>query len=378
MAESSSPLQDVGESIQALGQEIDAAPSQLQRLLKAAIGVWLVGVSVAGVHQVSQSETTEPSAHVFDEPTVIRPGVEIELPHDSAVAGSVTPETTTTTVATTTTTTATTTTTMPPAPATAATAEVPRERSIWWDGKEDPREFIGRYIAKVPTLPQLAQRFGGKFADADKQLAFIDSLAKNIQISLDKYQNFTANQDYQGAFSTENNYGYKIAPQLIVIHWTGHNYEQGIPQYINSEIGLGYRTEFLVDRPALAYQFFEDDRFPAHAKGANLISQGIEIITRKYDVNDPNANTSPVYDYTPDQIEHAIYLAVAFCRRNKLPVDQTTIISHYAVDLLFNSQVYNPETGEAGSIDKWDPPQELISRVIIPLAQQLDAALGPR
>jgi hypothetical protein len=125
------------------------------------------------------------------------------------------------------------------------------------------------------------------------------------------------------------------------------------------------RIDYFIDRQAQTYQLFESDRNkPAHILNLNSVSQGVEI------------EAAGTLDYTPEQIEQAIMLAVDFCRRNHLKVNDKTILGHYAADLIFNNPYYSPSTGKFKykSIHKFDPPQELM-RVIVAKAKALNKGL---
>ena len=156
---------------------------------------------------------------------------------------------------------------------------------------------------------------------------------------------------------------------MFVVHWTGIGY-RGVDHFVTSM--KPHRVQYFIDRDARVFKLFESDtNWPAHALGANDFAQGVEIETGPFD-----EKTSPLFSYTPAQIEHTIYVAVDFLRRNGLPVDETTLVGHYAADLLFTNPYYDPHEGRfsRGRVRKFDPPQELM-QVIVHKARQLDAAL---
>jgi hypothetical protein len=75
---------------------------------------------------------------------------------------------------------------------------------------------------------------------------------------------------------------------------------------------------------------------------------------------------SPLFSCTPEQIEQTVYLAVEFLRRNDLPVDGTTLLGHYAGDLIFTNPNDDPHRARfaRASLRKFDPPQELMDVIV--------------
>lgn len=272
----------------------------------------------------------------------------------------------------------------PPEPVIAAAAEsVPYVREVWWDGAESPREFIRRYLPMVPGLEQLAAIKGAQWADAAQQLAHIDWLNSQVSVTPDDFYNRQLDYSRLGAFAHQPGYANFIVPQVYVYHWTGKRYDQdavsvdGLIRGLNNE---GLRVANFADRNGNPFRFFDSYmRAGAHARSLNGFAAGGEYETESWGP-DYGRTASPIYDFNPALVKTMILDGVEFCRHPEVnvPVDETTLLSHYAGDLLFDTPSYNPVTGEIGTIDKWDPPQELISRVIIPKAQALDAALGPR
>jgi N-acetyl-anhydromuramyl-L-alanine amidase AmpD len=156
---------------------------------------------------------------------------------------------------------------------------------------------------------------------------------------------------------------------MFIVHWTGIGYTD-VDHFVSSL--RPYRVQFFLDRDAEVYQLFETDhQKPAHALGVNDFAQGVEIETGHYD-----GTNSPLFSYTPEQIEQTVYLAVEFLRRNGLPVDGTTLLGHYAADLIFTNPYYDPHQARftRASLRKFDPPQELMD-VIVDKASTLDEAL---
>jgi|GEM_PF-5260152 len=225
-----------------------------------------------------------------------------------------------------------------------------------------------QYIANLPSLerlaslkPELAQQYLAEYIH-------INRLSLEVTVSVDDYYAFALDRSFNTAFKGVGSYDKTISPKLFVIHWTGMHYD-GPEHLAQSMRNDGQkRVAYYMDRNARSYQLFEDDyRMPAHARGVNEFSQGVEI------------EATGTLDYTPAQIQQAIILAVDFCRRNGLPVNETTIVGHYATALIFRNPYYDPALGSlapGATFEKFDPPQELMNKVIIPRAIELDRALG--
>lgn len=206
--------------------------------------------------------------------------------------------------------------------------------------------------------------------DIPGQLAHIRALDESIEVSVEGFDAFSIDTSRRGAFADAANYHESIDPKMIIIHWTGMGYRD-VDHFISSI--SPHRVQFFIDRQARAYDLFDDDRrWPAHALGVNEFAQGIEIESGDFD-----EVHSPVLAITADQVTQAIYVAVAFLQRNGLPVDHTTIVGHYAADLIFANPHYDPYEGTLryGQVRKYDPPEELMT-VIVRHAQSLDAALA--
>jgi len=229
-------------------------------------------------------------------------------------------------------------------------------------------------IRLLPSLDALASCCLGPAMtrDVSEQKQHIEYLNQSMNVTLEGYNSFALDMSRNAAFQGMGDYQQQIQPKMFVIHWTGEGYAN-VDEFI--EKLKPYRVEFFINAQAQSYQLFESDfNMPAHGLGINSFSQGVEIETGFYD-----DSRSPIFSYTPEQMQNAVYMAVQFLRRNNLPVNNTTLVGHYATDLIFNNPHYNPYTGNLSQnkIRKYDPPQELMS-VLVAKAQALDASLGDR
>lgn len=246
-------------------------------------------------------------------------------------------------------------------------AELPKRRLPY---EAYAREASGM-ISRLPSLDTVDSYFsaGGMTENIKAQKEYIQLLDLAVTVSPEKYKAFAVDSSRHHAFADLPNYHKKISPKMFIVHWTGMGYTD-VDQFTKSL--KPNRVQYFIDANARTYQLFEsDNNMPAHALGANAFSQGVEIETGEYDgVN------SPLFSYTPAQIENTVYLAVQFLRRNNLPVDETTLVSHYAADLIFTNPYYNPHTGKFSkkSIRKFDPPEELM-KIIVSKAHDLNHAL---
>lgn len=229
-------------------------------------------------------------------------------------------------------------------------------------------------VAALPSLHVLQRHFSesAMTRDVAAQLERIAELDGLTDVSVEGYEAFAVDRSRRDAFADAADYHERIEPRMFVVHWTGIGFDD-VDHFTRSL--KPYRVQYYLDREARAYDLFEaDDHKPAHARGANDFSQGVEIDTGDFD-----GRWSPLFSYTPEQIEATVYLAVEFLRRNDLPVDESTIVGHYAADLIFSNPYYDPFTGtfNRDRVRKFDPPQELM-RVIVDRARQLDETLTTR
>ncbi len=227
-------------------------------------------------------------------------------------------------------------------------------------------------LGNLPRLEELAA-LTNEPAVADRvaeQIAHIAALDRLANVTVDGYEQFTIDTSRRGVFASAENYHESIEPGLFVVHWTAAGYDD-VDHFVRAI--TPHRVQFFIDEQARVYDLFTDDqRWPAHALGVNEFAQGVEIESGEF-----SGEHSPVFGITPDQLTQTVYVAVAFLHRNDLPVDETTIIGHFAADLIFANPFYDPYTGTlapSGSIRKFDPPEELME-VIVRKARSLDAAL---
>lgn len=232
------------------------------------------------------------------------------------------------------------------------------------------------YLERLPGLEAIARSNPSSllYIDFLQQTEHILELNQAINITPDDYRNFKIDTSYNTIFKGKpgSSYETQIQPKMFLIHWTGlvnnpYNNDPVLLANGMTRAGLN-RVDYYMDRNSKVYQLFESDHNkPGHAlPGLNTISQGVEI------------EAYYTMDFTAGQIKQAIILAVDFCRRNGLPVDESTIVGHYAADTIMLNPYYNPDTGKLkGTIRKSDPPQALM-QVIVAKAQALDAVLGPR
>lgn len=233
-------------------------------------------------------------------------------------------------------------------------------------------EHATELIGKLPPLEMLERRLPPSpmtrgVAVQKERIAWLDGQAN---VTVEGFDAFAVDTSRNDAFADLPNYHDRIRPELFIVHWTGVGYRD-VDHFVTSL--KPYRVQYFLDHHAQVFELFEaDDHKPAHALGANDFSQGVEIETGPFD-----GVESPLFSYTPEQIEQTIYLAVDFLRRNGLPVDETTLVGHYAADLIFSNPHYRPHSGQLVEprIRKFDPPQELM-QVIVAKAQALDAELG--
>lgn len=230
-----------------------------------------------------------------------------------------------------------------------------------------------KYLAKLPSLDALSRVFPNNvlFNNYLQQTERILEFNQGVNVSPEDYRAFRLDTTHNTAFKGVGQYETQIQPKMFIIHWTGRPYNNDPVLLAKSMINTGgNRVDYYMDKNGKTYQLFESDHNkPGHAlPELNKFSQGVEI------------EASNMMEYTPEQIKQAVLLAVNFCRRNGLPVDETTVVGHYAADMIFNNPYYNPETGDfigTVRVRKSDPPQSLM-QIIVVKAQALDAALGPR
>lgn len=236
-------------------------------------------------------------------------------------------------------------------------------------------EFLDNAQLMLGNLPTLEELPGltdepAVADDIDEQLAHIAELDRLVTVTYEGFLEFALDTSRRGVFADAQNYHESIEPGMFVVHWTAAGYTD-VDHFVQSI--TPHRVQFFIDDQAQVYDLFTDDRrWPAHALGVNEFAQGVEIESGEFD-----GERSPLFGITPEQLTQTVYLAVAFLHRNDLPVDETTIVGHFAADLIFANPHYDPYDGTLGpdgTIRKFDPPEELMA-VIVRHATTLDATL---
>jgi hypothetical protein len=280
------------------------------------------------------------------------------------------PTTTTTSSTTTTTTTAT---PLPPPPA-------PAESVMKAAGMEtddlNPDQKMQRIRDMIMFLPGLQELSTQKpnvsfFQNIPEKMAHLERLRRETNVSTDEYYHTVVNESLVGVFRGHKDYGTRIQPRLTVVHWTVDFPEGGmshLPEGMKKR-GVNYHgvVDKITDGKTEMYRFFDEDfpRMGAHAYHANQLGRGYAMMA------------ACLEDIHPLQMKEIIKTIVRDHRMNNLPIDHTTVVSHFATDLILNNASFNPSTRLAATYGKFDIPQEAIN-IIVEKAQALDAALGPR
>jgi hypothetical protein len=229
---------------------------------------------------------------------------------------------------------------------------------------EPMRPHLEAKLNKVPTLPVLGAQFT-EYADFEQQLAFINRIDREVQVGICDYASYQIDRAQSAAFVHNESYHTSMVPDMLVLHWTGGHYVNGVHDFIRVMHARGLSAAYFIGRTTpVTHALFENDaRMPAHARAMNSFSQGVEI------------EAEGLYALTPDQLKQAVLLTVDFCRRNNLAISEYTVIGHYAGDVIFNNKSFNSANGTVEGVRKPDMPQELV-HVVVRKAQQLDAQLG--
>jgi hypothetical protein len=265
----------------------------------------------------------------------------------------------------------------PPQPVEAYAASVeslptPERRNMSY---EEFAQHAEQYMSVLPRLEQMHALFPGTafFHYIPEQLQHIENLKNAVQPSAEKFHAFSFNTAYSHIFNQTES----LNPRAFVWHWTGWHYEtpDGLRAMSPNSVQL------YVHHDAVAYQMVPQlDVVAGHARAMNPFSWGMEMYSGTYD--DVH---SPLFSFTPAQVETGIYTAVRQLRSRNLPVNQFTLLGHYAADLIFMNPYYDPASGtfheipehKPITIHKFDPPQEFMDMVAAK-AMELDQALGPR
>lgn len=239
-------------------------------------------------------------------------------------------------------------------------------------------EFIQnaeQYLSVLPRLEQMHTLFPGTafFNYIPEQYQHIEFLKQSVQPSVEKYQEFAYDLTYSNTFNQTTS----LRPRAFVWHWTGAHYET--PDKLSTM--KPNSVQLYVHNNAQVYQMVSElDVVAGHARALNDFSWGMEMYSGGYD-----GDRSPLFNFVPPQVENGIYTAVRQLRSHNLPVNQFTILGHYAADLIFMNPYYDPSTGtfhpipghKPINVHKFDPPQEFID-MVVEKAMVLDAELGPR
>src|SRR5690606_17975243 len=129
-----------------------------------------------------------------------------------------------------------------------------------------------------------------------------------------------------------------LIPRMVIWHWTGSHFDT--PASLKS-ITPKASTQIYVHSDAVAYQMVPDINLIAgHARNLNPVSWGMEMYSGHFD-----KVHSPLFSFTPAQVETGIYVAVNRLRSANLPVNEATLMGHYAGDLIFMNPYYDPYSG---------------------------------
>jgi hypothetical protein len=278
--------------------------------------------------------------------------------------------TTSTSISTTTTTTA-----PPPQPT------PPQESRLESAGIEPdewtPEQKMDRIYNLIGFMPGLQQLYAQKpnvphFQNIPEKMAHIERLRRETDVSVDEYHHTVVNESMVGAFRGHfDDYTKRITPRLTVVHWTGEFYQGDMNRLVRGMIGRKVNYNGVVDQitngQTQMYRFFDEDfpRMGAHAHRGNQLGRGYAMVGAKFE------------DLHPLQLKEIIKAIVRDHRMDRLAIDHTTVLSHFAIHLILDNPTFNPSTQLADSYGKFDIPQEAID-IIIEKAQALDVALGPR
>lgn len=231
------------------------------------------------------------------------------------------------------------------------------------------------FFARLPSIDALAATFPGTafFQMIPEQRQHIEDLRASVQPTPEKYHAFGYNTSCSQTFNQTE----PLAPQAVIWHWTGWDYAQPADLHTMRPNSV----QMYVHHDAVAYQMVPDlDVVAGHARTLNPFAWGIEMHSGQYD-----EVHSPLFNFTPGEVETGVYAAVNRLRSRNLPVGRNTILGHFTGDLIFMNPYYDPYTGtfhevpgyKSPHIHKFDPPQEFMD-MVVQKAIELDTALGPR
>ncbi len=275
---------------------------------------------------------------------------------------------------TTSTSTTTTSTTAPPPPlALPETQYRAAEADLGEISPELKMERIQGLVGFMPGLQELAAQHPSTpyFQDIPGKMALLERINRETSVSADEYYHTIVDESRVGVFRGHPDYGKRITPRLTVVHWTAEFPPGGLDQLIEgmkkAKRNYHYVVDKIIDGRAQTYRLFDED-FPrqgAHAFRANQLGRGISIMAARLE------------DIHPLHVKEVVKTIVRDHRMNQLPIDHTTVVSHFATDLILDNPTFDPATRRAGTIGKFDVPQELMN-IVVEKAKTLDLSLGPR
>lgn len=233
------------------------------------------------------------------------------------------------------------------------------------------------YIDRIPDLAKLAIMFPSKAQFFQSQKVCVDKLIEQVDVTPDDAKQLTVDTSRQDVFSQHPFYNRRISPKMFVIHTTGLDPNKTVDEVAEGMMKATRKNAngqdvpdrrsvgFMTTPNGAAYQTMEGlNRMPAQALGGNEFSNGVENFARD------------VCEMTPEQLETSIILSARVNRLNRNPVNVTTVLSHLDISFLFNNPNYDPDTGTATSMEKFDVPRDL-TRFIASEAEALDKQLYP-
>lgn len=256
------------------------------------------------------------------------------------------------------------------------------EASVVERTRHEPlRGFLENRLNHVPTLAELAVEFPAHYADWQAQLAYINQLDKQTDVSVPGYNSFQFDNQFVGAFAhSSQSYKKHIDPKMIVLHWTVNRYpagDEGGALFAEGLRHAGMSSNYFVPHDgAKVYRYFESDRhMSAGALGMNRFGVNVELEAGR--LQPEAAAPQVVYDVTPAALEKMVYTVVQLARQNNLAINEYTVMGHLAGDLLFANDEYDARTGKTKTLRKFDMPQELVE-VVIKKARLIDAQAAIR
>lgn len=246
---------------------------------------------------------------------------------------------------------------------------------------EPMRSTLEGQLQQVPTLPELAVMFPAEYGDWQQQMDYINQLSEKSDATVEDFHNFRFNDQFMGIFADSSEYNTRITPQLILAHWTVHRYPAGpvggelfATSLKNSARGSLSSNYFIDHAGSSVYRYYDEDtHMTAGAIGMNRFGVNIEL---EAGLPDPAGRApSVIYDVTPEAFDQMVITVVQLARRYNLAISEYTVLGHYAGDMIFVNNTFNPQAGTVESLRKFDMPQELVT-VLINKAQALDRQLG--